>query len=224
MTFQIARLLKDDKIIESSFYVAYSLLFTTGTITLIESWTTNEPKIRHIMNIETCISIIAAYFYGNFITMIKSKEVNYKDLTIIRYTDWFISTPLMILALLLVLSYNLNISLKFTYFLIPVILDLGMLIFGYLGEIGKINKNYACLGGFILFTLMFYFIYYYFIRNKKSVQNIVVYLVFLIVWSIYGIAYLANEKIKNITYNILDVIAKCFVGIGLWAYLTKIFA
>lgn len=176
------------------------------------------------MNIETCISIIAAYFYGNFITMIKSKEVNYKDLTIIRYTDWFISTPLMILALLLVLSYNLNISLKFTYFLIPVILDLGMLIFGYLGEIGKINKNYACLGGFILFTLMFYFIYYYFIRNKKSVQNIVVYLVFLIVWSIYGIAYLANEKIKNITYNILDVIAKCFVGIGLWAYLTKIFA
>lgn len=70
---------------------------------------------------------------------------------------------------------------------------------------------------------MFYFIYYHFVRNKKNKQNLVIFLVFLIVWSVYGIAYMCNEKIKNITYNILDVIAKCFVGIGFWAYLANIF-
>jgi len=223
MTLGISKILKNDKVIRSSFYVAYSLLFTTGTITFIESLRTEDPKIRHIMNIETCISIIAAYFYGNFITMIKDNELDYKELTITRYADWFISSPLMILALLLVMSYNLNIPLKFTYYVIPLILDLGMLIYGYLGEIGKISKEHACLGGFIFFALMFYFIYYHFVRNRKNKQNLVIFLVFLIVWSVYGIAYMCNEKIKNITYNILDVIAKCFVGIGFWAYLANIF-
>jgi hypothetical protein len=34
---------------------------------------------------------------------------------------------------------------------------------------------------------------------------------------------MAEPKIKNIIYNILDVIAKAFVGIGLWAYYAKLF-
>jgi hypothetical protein len=31
-----------------------------------------------------------------------------------------------------------------------------------------------------------------------------------------------NEEAKNIAMNILDLIAKCFIGLGLWAYYTKI--
>ena len=53
-----------------SFYITYSFLITTGTITFIEALRTNIVSMRHILNLETCISIIAAYFYGNFITML----------------------------------------------------------------------------------------------------------------------------------------------------------
>jgi hypothetical protein len=31
-----------------------------------------------------------------------------------------------------------------------------------------------------------------------------------------------NEEYKNIVMNVLDCIAKCFVGLGLWAYFTKL--
>ena len=75
--------------------------------------------------------------------------------------------------------------------------------------------------GFIFFGLMYYYIYYQFLRKKNNKQNLVIFLIFLIVWSIYGIAYYLNDK--NITYNILDVIAKAFVCISLWAYLAGVF-
>ena len=39
---------------------------------------------------------------------------------------------------------------------------------------------------------------------------------------VYGVVYMFNEEYKNISMNILDCIAKCFVGLGLWAYFSKI--
>ena len=35
---------------------------TTATITFIEAMRTKVPKIRHMLNLETCISVVAAYF------------------------------------------------------------------------------------------------------------------------------------------------------------------
>jgi len=58
-----SKILLNDKIIRSSFFTSYALLFTTGTITFIESLRTDDIKIRHIMNVETCISLIDGYFY-----------------------------------------------------------------------------------------------------------------------------------------------------------------
>ena len=217
------KILLTDKIIRSSFFTSYALLFTTGTITFIESLRTDDIKIRHIMNVETCISLIAGYFYSNFINMIKDKEIEYEELMTVRYTDWFISTPFMILALELVLTYNLKTPLKLIQIIIPLLLNFGMLLSGYLGERKKIDKMIGGIVGFIFFGLMYYYIYHQFLRNKNNKQNLVVFLVFLIVWSLYGVAYYFNCKTKNIMYNILDVIAKAFVGIGFWAYLSGVF-
>jgi len=38
----------------------------------------------------------------------------------------------------------------------------------------------------------------------------------------YGLVYMLSEDYKNIAMNLLDLTAKCFVGLGLWAYFTKI--
>jgi hypothetical protein len=38
----------------------------------------------------------------------------------------------------------------------------------------------------------------------------------------YGVVYMFGEEWKNITMNILDLTAKCLVGLGLWVYYTKI--
>jgi hypothetical protein len=98
-----------------------------------------------------------------------------------------------------------------------------MLYLGYLGENGTITKLNATIYGFIVFILLYGLFYYIFIHHKKNFYNILVYGLFFIVWSLYGIVYNLEEDNKNIFYNVLDSIAKCFIGIFLWAYFTNIF-
>ena len=50
------------ELVKYSFYLTYAFLLTTGTITFIESMRTSIPKVRHILNLETCISVVAAFF------------------------------------------------------------------------------------------------------------------------------------------------------------------
>ena len=83
---------------------------------------TKIPKIRNILNLETCISVVAAYFYSLFVEKIKDKEINYKEINVTRYTDWAITTPIMLLVLLLAFLYNTGGSLNFGIFLIVLVL------------------------------------------------------------------------------------------------------
>ena len=57
---------KED-LIKNTFYITYVFLITTGTITFIESLRTKEEKVPNMLNLETCISMIAAFFYGKFV-------------------------------------------------------------------------------------------------------------------------------------------------------------
>ena len=50
-----------------SFYITYVLLLTTAAITFIEAIRTQNPVIRHVLNLETCISVVAGYFYYIFV-------------------------------------------------------------------------------------------------------------------------------------------------------------
>ena len=81
--------------------MTYVLLLTTGTVCFIESVRTKDIKIRNILNLEVCISVIAAYFYSIFVEKTKNNLVNYREINMTRYTDWSITTPIMLLVLVL---------------------------------------------------------------------------------------------------------------------------
>jgi hypothetical protein len=98
-----------------------------------------------------------------------------------------------------------------------------MLGIGYLGEVNHWDKLSTSLLGFMPFFAMFILIFTQFVAPKYRLDNYILFGVFVLVWSLYGIVYLLKEEYKNICLNILDLISKCFVGIGLWAYYTKIF-
>jgi bacteriorhodopsin len=222
---------EDDNIIEHkvkfSFNITYILLLTTATITFIEAIRTQNPIIRHILNIETAISVIAGYFYSAFVNKIsesydKNKKIDWRDINRTRYMDWFITTPLMLLVLCLVLSSQINKNIKLYIIVIIVLLNYSMIYVGYLGETDSLNKNIAAIIGFIFFALMYFIIYYNYILPKYNLANYSLFMFYLVIWSIYGIVYLLDEEKKNIGFNILDLIAKCFVGIGLWIFYTKI--
>lgn len=222
-----------------SFYITYSFLVTTGTITFIESLRTNIVPMRHILNLETCISIVAAFFYGKFIhtldenmennATIKSDEEIQREITITRYVDWGITTPIMLLVLILAFRYNIGKhGIRFTEYLIILILNYAMLVFGYLGEIGKLEKLKGNLIGFVFFIGLYGFIFRRYMMTSagkiiNNRDNNLLFYSFLILWSFYGVFYQMSDKFKNIGFNVLDLFSKCFVGIYFWSYSSGIF-
>ena len=210
--------------VKFTFYFTYVLLITTGTITFIEALATKNPSVRHIMNLETCISIIAGYFYSQFVNKVTTSNgvIDYKDINNTRYNDWFITTPLMILALMIALSYNNKQSIHVGTYVSAVLLNFGMLYSGYLGDKNIISKISGCVIGFLFFIALFGLIYVSFVKDSSNSFNYIICGIYLFIWSLYGVVYLLDDENKNIIYNMLDVTAKCFVGLGFWAYFTKI--
>jgi len=213
------------KYVSNSFTFTFILLLTTGTITFIEAMRTQNPMVRHVLNLETCISIIAGYFYSVFIDKIdKLKEsFDWDTITQTRYVDWSITTPLMLLSLCLVLGDNSKIPLHVSIFILIILMNYSMLYIGYLGEVNNWNKIIASFLGFVPFIAMYSIIFIKFVLPKYRLDNYILFGLYVFVWSMYGIVYLLDQEYKNICYNILDLIAKCFIGLGLWAYYSKIF-
>ena len=223
----------------NSFYITYIFLITTSVITFIEALRSPIPQVRHILNLETCISVIAGYFYGLFIAEINNKkaknstkenfathdsidEIPLEKINNMRYTDWIITTPFMLLALSMVLGYENKIAVRFKSFIWVLISNLFMLGFGYAGEIGLLNRNLASFMGFLFLLLTFGIIWKLFITCAKATyQSKLIFWLYLGLWSLYGVFYHTNEATKMLGYNILDLIAKAFVGIFFWLYLTK---
>ena len=219
------KLLPDDNL-RFSFTLTYILLLTTATITFIEAMRTNVPEIRHILNLETCISIVAGYFYSVFLAQIEGyskegKEVNWSDITKTRYIDWSITTPMMLLVLCIVLGTHTKQKITLSVITSILVLNYIMLYIGYLGETAVLERFTACILGFIPFIIMFLIIFMNFVKQKYIFSNYALYFFFLITWAMYGIVYLVPQTYKNIVMNILDCIAKCLVGLGLWAYYSK---
>jgi len=213
---------KINDVVPFSFMVVYSILMTTATITLIEALRTKDPEIRHVMNLETCISIVAGYYYSIFITKVNdtTKEIDWSEITKLRYIDWSITTPLMLITLCVVLAKNSKHLIHFTTIFAVILLNYLMLGMGYYGVVHPEYKLYAMIGGFIPFFAMFYLIYTKFIGNK--IANKILFYLYFVVWSMYGVVYMFSEVYKNVFMNILDLIAKCLIGIGLWIYYSKI--
>jgi len=210
-----------------SFYLTYVLLLTTATITFIEAMRTKNATVQHIMNLETCISIIAGYFYSVFNDKIKiwksnQEQIHWKEITDLRYIDWGLTTPLMLLTLSLVLSFNSKTKIRFHWFALILFFNYAMLYIGYLGETGKIERIMADIIGFIAFFITFAIIFIQYVLPRYNYDNYVLFGLYLFIWSIYGIVYNFNEINKNIVTNYLDLTSKCLIGIGLWIYYVKI--
>lgn len=215
-------------LVKNSFYFTYIFLITTGTICFIEALRNPDPKVRHIMNLETCISVVAGYFYGLFVAKIdksekdkKNEEMPLEEINDNRYTDWAISTPLMLLVLCLVLGMENKHVVNFWTFMLILLFNFLMLGAGYIGEVGTLTKTSANMLGFVFFTLMYGTIWSVYMRNKKTINSQVIFWLFVVLWAFYGVFYQTDTLTKIFGYNILDLLSKAFVGIFFWLYLTK---
>jgi bacteriorhodopsin len=193
--------------------------------------------LKTINKLELGVQIVEFCFY----IWISIAVMALSGMTSRRYIDWFITTPTMLLTTVLFFNYNLHLdeenkkglnetekttltfwdiikNVKWNYALI-FILNAGMLLFGLLGELKIIPLVLSNILGFMCFALLFKELYSFVGDND---ENKYIFVYFLIVWGLYGIAQLFSDLNKNISYNFLDVIAKNFYGIFIYYKLSTL--
>jgi hypothetical protein len=180
--------------------------------------------LRDLLWLEVSVQVIEGLFYIWLV-------FNFNQVTNVtpkRYIDWSITTPTMLISLVVYLIYlaekeNSMDTSKLSLFQVIlensatlshiVYLNWLMLIFGYLGEANILHKTLGVFLGFIPF-LIYYFIIYvkYAVLSRDGIK---IFWYFFIFWSMYGIVALLPYYLKNALYNILDLFAKNFFGIFL---------
>lgn len=207
-------------------YTVYLSLFfqiVTGILDALALQIKIPPRItilRHALILEFIVQIIEGIFYLWLVFAIHKATTN---VTPKRYYDWFLTTPTMLFTLMVYLYYRKNPNKKQTLqqfvhknrdlIVKVVLLNALMLLFGYLGEVGIIQRQWSVVLGFIPFIAYYYLIYQNFVQDNPQGETFFWY--FVVVWSIYGFAALLPYHSKNMMYNILDLFAKNFFGIYL---------
>lgn len=222
-----------DFIVKDSLKLSFFVQIITLIIGLFVIFFTNIAEsstlLREALILENFVQIIEGSFYIWFIYFY-TKNVDKEDIASYRYYDWFFSTPLMIISTVAYFHYNntklnsVGTNTNLLSFISNDIQKIGELLFynfnmlfiGYLQELKLISLAVSTIFGFLFFGLLFYKMFIYYVKNN-SVNYTIFYLMFFI-WALYGIAALYKNKIKNASYNILDVFSKNFFGLFL-AYL-----
>jgi len=203
-----------------TFFAAFLFLSGTTLITLLASISANEANDKYLKNAlisETAVNIIASVTYYYFMVYLYADKLTLENVTSIRYLDWAFTTPLLLISFVLYTGYSSKPGqdLDFEPLIYIIILNLGMLLFGYLGETKKFGF-YTCLAlGFGCYAGLMYLLYDKYVEEEND-SSLTLFIVFAVIWGLYGISYLLETRNKNISYNILDLISKAGFGVFIW--------
>ena len=210
--------LKSNDYVGISFWlISISLAATTGF--LVVERPSIEEKWKTPTTVGALVTGIAAvhYFY-----MRKLWVKNQSSPVVYRYIDWFLTVPLQIIEFYLILSVASKIPKEVFYKLLGA--SVLMLLAGFLGETGIINRMLGFTIGTIAWLYIIYEIFFgdaakY--KNETKDKSLVFafdalkYIV-TIGWAIYPIGYLLKEKNLNLVYNIGDLVNKILFALIIW--------
>ena len=177
----------------------------------------DDMVLKTIITMELVVQIIEGFFYIFLIKMLSKGIIDTKY----RYYDWFFSTPIMLISTMLFLKYlhKKPVDVKETFkeekwnVVGIVLLNAMMLVIGFLGEKNIIGKYPAFVVGTGFLVGAFAFLY----KDARMTKNGKIFLGIMFgIWALYGVAFLMPLKMKNSSYNILDLFAKNFYGIFLY--------
>ena len=185
------------------------------------------PTIYSIIKQLLIIELVVQFFEGKFYLWLAYNFTKAINITPKRYIDWAITTPSMLITLMIYLIYlnkmGENNAIETDFFtlfkenlnvFIPVVLlNWLMLLFGYLGEMRIIPVLLGVFLGFIPFLIYYYMIYINYVSHTQN--GYLLFWYFFFFWSLYGLVAVLPYYVKNSFYNILDLFAKNFFGIFL---------
>lgn len=222
------------KTVKNTIRFSLILQIITGLIPIPGLYIKLQEKdkiLTDILLLETIVQFIELFFY----VWIAFSILNIKKMASRRYLDWFITTPTMLLSTIMFMKYqerkeknelqnkplttknfiteNKDIIIKIFGF------NFLMLVFGYLGEINTISKYISIPIGFGFFYKTFELIYNNYANFTNKGKQLFAFIAS--VWSLYGIAAMMKPNEKNISYNLLDIVAKNFYGLYIYYEITR---
>jgi hypothetical protein len=185
------------------------------------------PSIYSIIKQLLIIELVVQFIEGLFYIWLVYNYTKVVNITPKRYIDWVITTPSMLITLMVYLIYlnkktenktnELDIFTLFkensNIFISVLILNWVMLLFGYLGEMRIIPILLGVFLGFISFLIYYYIIYVNYVSQETN--GYLLFWYFFFFWALYGVVALLPYYVKNAFYNILDLFSKNFFGIFL---------
>ena len=226
-------LLETKTLVSKTIYASLVVQIITTIISLdglFKKINIKDFVLKEILVLEGVVQLIESAFYIWVIFAIH----NLNKVTPRRYIDWSFSTPIMLTSTIVFMKYqeyrekNINKSFrlldffkdnKLNIFKIFVYNGL-MLLLGYAGERGIIDKRIGIPLGFVFFYLSFNLIYQEYAKKSKLGKKLFTFLV--IVWGLYGVAAMTDLKTKNIAYNMLDIVSKNFYGLFIYYIIIQI--
>jgi bacteriorhodopsin len=180
----------------------------------------NDEMLKDLLKVEVFVQAIELVFYVWLIYYFSKVS---RNITPIRYLDWAITTPLMLITLSAFLNHDGSTPTRLVDFLSNhaepmvkiVLLNASMLLFGLIGELGYLDKYVSTALGFIPFALNFKYIKETFLPSDDDKFKNAVFYWFVFFWGLYGVFAVMSYTVKNTGYNILDIFAKNFFGLFL---------
>ena len=212
-----------NNIVKNTMYISFITQIVTLFIGISAQFIKLKPYqiiLKEALFLENFVQFIEGTFYFWFIYFYNN-NVDKVDIAKYRYYDWIFTTPTMILSTIAYFYYNNNSLNKKVINIITFLkndlykiielffYNFNMLLFGYLQETNIIKLIISNFFGFVFFGLLFYKIFIYYAKFSK--KNLFIFYVMLIIWSLYGISANFNSKLKNASYNILDIFLKIFM-------------
>ena len=209
------------------FYITLIISITIQIVTgIIEigAFFVKVPTIYSIIRQLLIVELVVQFFEGMFYFWLAYNFTKVLNITPKRYIDWAITTPSMLITLMIYLIYlnkiveNKTNKLEFftllkdnsNIFIPVVLLNWLMLLFGYLGEMRIIPVLLGVFLGFIPFLIYYYIIYVNYVTQNTS--GYLLFWYFFFFWSLYGFVAVLPYYLKNSLYNILELFAKTFFG------------
>tara|TARA_B110000495_G_C22867830_1_gene505995 strand:- start:101 stop:802 length:702 start_codon:yes stop_codon:yes gene_type:complete len=209
-----------------TFFVVNMALLAAALFFWLERDNVN-PKWKTSLTVSGLVCFIAAihYFY--------MRDAGGTDVVSIRYIDWLITVPLLMVELYIVLLAVTNVSSGVFKRLLGY--TTAMLVFGYLGETGScawINSTTGFVGGMLFWGLALKEIWsgeaadanagsknaagQYAYENLKKIVTFG--------WLIYPLGYAlgyfgggVDMELTNQVYNLADFVNKILPGVIVWA-------
>ena len=201
-----------------SISVTYYSLIVAFLVSLLLSLQKLDNNLLNITRLLAVMLIASGFFYQKHMDYLKNNNnPDYKYINQTRYNDYFVTYPMILLILYLILCNTTKQSINNLTVIGIFLVNMFIVFASYLNKTEKMTKNMSVFWQVILFLVLLGLYYKQFGFNHKNTVLLLtyVYLVTIGKLQIIGRLIFKTDQGKSNYLNFIDLLSKSVMGIVL---------